>query len=111
MQGSGPPSGASGPATSADLANWAGVLFKHDRMYKHQIMRTNYTSYDVRRDEDIIRAGTRGQSNLMVLAPESADIRPAGHGGHHPFWYACVLGIYHVNMIYVGDGNTDYSPR
>lgn len=74
-------------------------------------MRANYTSYDVRRDEDIIRAGTHGQSNIMVLAPESADIRAAGHEGPHAFWYARVLGIYHANVIYVGDGNADYSPR
>jgi hypothetical protein len=74
-------------------------------------MCTNYTSYDVCRDEDIIHAGTRGQSNIMVLAPESTDIRAASHEGPHAFWYACMLGIYHANVIYVGDGNTDYSPH
>jgi hypothetical protein len=110
-QGSGPSSGNSGPGTPVGSARWPGVLFKHDRMYKHQVMRKNFTSYDVHRDEDIVRAGTREQSNIMVLAPESANIRATGHESQHPFWYARVLGIYHVNVIYVGEGNTDYLPR
>ena len=29
----------------------------------------------------------------------------------HPFLYACVLGIFHVNVIYTGQGAKDYLPR
>jgi hypothetical protein len=86
--------------------NWQAVIFQHDRMYKHKIMHINYTSYDVRRDEDIVYIGARGQcNNVMVLAP--AHIRLHGH----PFWYARVLGIYHTNVIYTGEGNADFLPR
>ena len=28
----------------------------------------------------------------------------------HLFWYARVLGIYHVNVIYIGEGNVNYLP-
>ena len=66
-------------------------------------MRINYTSYDVRRDEDVIHTGKC--SNVMALAPASIRL----HG--HPFWYARVLGIYHVNVIYIGEGNANYLPR
>lgn len=100
-----PLSGTSCSSSSLCPADWQAVVFKQDRMYRHNVMRINYTSYDVRRSEDVIHTGTSGQSNVMVLAP--ADIRRLGH----PFWYARVLGIYHVNVIYVGEGNTDYLPR
>ena len=105
------PSGISVPDFSQHPDNWEAVLFKHDRMYKHNIMRINYTAYDVRRDEDVIHAGTIGQCNVMVLAPESANIRHSSSNNQHPYWYARVLGIYHVNTIYVGEGNADYLPR
>ena len=29
----------------------------------------------------------------------------------HPFLYACVLGIFHANVIYTGQGAKDYLPR
>jgi hypothetical protein len=29
----------------------------------------------------------------------------------HPFWYAQVLGIYHVNVVYTGSDMLDYTPR
>jgi hypothetical protein len=80
-------------------------------MYKHNIMRINFTSYDVRCDEDVIHSGTPAQSNVMVLSPEASDSHFSGPDNHHPFWYARVLGIYHANMIYIGEGNADYLPR
>jgi hypothetical protein len=110
MQGSGPSSGTSGPSTPIGSAHWPGVLFKHDRMYKHQVMHKNFTSYDVHHNKDIVCAETHEQSNIMVLAPESANIGATGHESQHTFWYARVLRIYHVNVIYVSEGNTDYLP-
>jgi hypothetical protein len=29
----------------------------------------------------------------------------------HPFLYGCVLGVYHVNVIYISPGMVDYRPR
>jgi hypothetical protein len=89
-----------------DATNWQSVIFKHDHMYKHKVMHVNYTSYDVRRGVDLISTGTAGGCNdVMVLAPETIQL----YG--HPFWYAHVLGIYHVNVVYTGEGNTDFLPR
>ena len=108
MSNSVPPAlpGGSSPNTSLDSINSQSVLFKHDRMYRHKVMHINYTSYDVRRDVDFISTGTAGRCNdVMVLAPETVRI----YG--HPFWYARVLGIYHVNVVYTGEGNTNFLPR
>ena len=38
-------------------------------------------------------------------------LRPGDTPSEHPFWYARVLGIYHVNVVYTGAGAIDYYPR
>lgn len=56
-------------------------------------MRVNFTTYDMRRDQDIINPRTH--PNVMVLSPETAV-------SSHPFWYARVLGIFHLDVIHTG---------
>jgi hypothetical protein len=91
---------------SPGSANWQAVIFHHDHMYKHKIMHINYTSYDIRRDQDIVYIGTRGQcNNIMVLALEHIWL----YG--HPFWYAHMLEIYHTNVIYISEENADFLPH
>lgn len=88
---------------SPDDVDSSHVLFKHDRIYHHNIMRVNYTTYDVRREEDVLHHFTC-QHNIMVLA------NGTGNDASHPFAYGRVLGIYHANVIYTGPGMTDYQP-
>jgi hypothetical protein len=75
-------------------------------MYKHRLMRINYTTYDVRRSQDVVNPFT-SRCNVMVLADSGDDESSA----NHIFKYARVLGIYHVNVIYVGPGMVDYQPH
>jgi hypothetical protein len=44
----------------------------------------------------------------MLLADAEAV---GGEVQHHPYLYACVLGIFHANIVYVGPGMVDYKPR
>jgi hypothetical protein len=92
----------SNPADSAAELN--GIHFKGDRMYRHNIFRLNYTTYDVRRAQDTINPNT-DHSNIMLLSSEDAS------SPHHQYIYAHVLGIYHVNIIYTGPGMLDYRAR
>jgi hypothetical protein len=78
-----------------------GIHFKGGRMYRHNMMRINYTTYDVRRAQDTINPKT-DHRNVMLLSPESSG---------HQYEYARVLGIYHVNVIYTGPGMIDYRPQ
>jgi hypothetical protein len=87
-----------------------GVLIKNDCMYKHRLFRINYTTYDVRRDQDVINPGTP-HYNIMMLADPVSDEGALAVATCHNFLYARVLGIYHVNIIYVGPGMVDYHPR
>jgi len=74
-------------------------------MYQHNIARFNYTSYDVRRSDDVVNASTP-HHNIMVLSGTNENDATTSH----PFKYAQVLGIFHVNVVYVGPGMVNYQP-
>jgi hypothetical protein len=65
-----------------------------------------YTTYDVRRKRDIIHPGSNmSHRDIMgLLDPDEQD-------GNSRFWYAHVLGIFHANIIYTGEGALDHIPR
>ena len=69
----------------------------------HNILRVNYTTYDVRRKRDSINPNTTHR-DIMVLADNNSDT-------DHPFLYARVIGIFHVNAVYTGCPTVDYRPR
>lgn len=80
------------------------IHFQNDRMYRHHLVRFNYTTYDVRRAQDVINPNT-SHRDVMLLA-NTTDM-----GSEHPFLYARVLGVYHVNTIYAGEDMLDYRAR
>lgn len=57
-------------------------------MYRHKVLRLNYTSYDFRRCQD--SSNPRTHPDVMVLSDEEDE--------DNPYWYARVIGIYHVNV-------------
>lgn len=84
------------------------IFFNKDTMYRHNIMRINYTTYDVRRGQDTINPRT-DHRDVMVLMP--LDCGEAT--GLHEYRYARVMGIFHANVIYGGGAGraADYRPR
>lgn len=84
------------------------VLIRNDRMYQHKVIRFNYTTYDVRRAQDVVNPNTP-HADIMVLSGD--DDMDTGTSQKHKFWYARVLGIYHVNAVYVGPGMVNHSPK
>ena len=72
------------------------IAIVNDRLYQHSVLRVNYTSYDMRRQQDSIN--TRTQADVMVLSQENATSdHPA-----HPYWYARVIGIFHCMVHHHG---------
>ena len=70
------------------------VEIVYNRLYKHKAMRVNYTTYDMRREQDTINPRTR--PDIMLLSHEDEN------DSYHPYWYARVLGIFHVNIRHTG---------
>lgn len=79
------------------------VIFANERIYRHKIMRVNYTTYDVRRGQDSLSSRTR--SDIMMLARETdgnESLPPP-----HPFEYARIIGIFHVDIVHqIAEENT-----
>lgn len=90
-------------APAPEVADHSRLLLKHDRMYLHNIFRINYTTYDVRRKQDTINPNT-SHRDIMILADDDDD-------SNHPFLYARVIGIFHINVVYTGGTMVDYHPR
>ncbi|KAG8971132.1 hypothetical protein FRC05_011501 [Tulasnella sp. 425] len=67
------------------------VVIVNNLLYQHSKMRINYTTYNIQRDQDIINPSIPSRSFVMVKAPETEKTC---------FWYAQVLGIYHVQVIH-----------
>ena len=81
----------------------------HDRMsvhivdnkiYSSQVLRVNYTTYNVRRDQDSVNPRTH--PDIIVLSRE--DDPQA-----HPYWYARVLGIFHLRVLHLDPSATNRS--
>jgi hypothetical protein len=72
------------------------ITIDNNRFYRHQELRLNYTTYDNRRVQDTINPRTR--PDIMMLSGDNEE------GDHaHPYWYARVLGIYHVRVLHTGE--------
>ncbi|KAF9230710.1 hypothetical protein BU15DRAFT_83296 [Melanogaster broomeanus] len=76
------------------------LVISQNLMYEHSTLRVNYTTYDLRREQDTINPRTR--ADIMVLSRETDGLR-------HPYWYARVIRIFHVNVRYYGDNSNEPS--
>jgi hypothetical protein len=69
------------------------VIIPNDMIYSVHTMQVHYTTYDMRRKYDTINPRTH--ANVMVLSGETMPT--------HPYWYAHVLGIYHIESWLNGE--------
>lgn len=74
-----------------------GLVIVNNLMYEHSVLRVNYTTYDLRREQDSINPRTR--PDIMMLSHETDELR-------HPYWYARVIRIFHVNVRHFGADST-----
>ncbi|KAI0030620.1 hypothetical protein K488DRAFT_53810 [Vararia minispora EC-137] len=83
------------------------VVFHRGLVYQHATLTVNYTTYDIRRDSDLINGYDTGQRqnhcDIMMFSnedpPSEATEAPCRRP---PFWYARVLGVYHANVYFPG---------
>jgi hypothetical protein len=55
------------------------------RIYRHKVIRVNYTTYDMQRDQDSLNPRTH--ANIMLMSRDDSE---------HPYWYARIVGIFHA---------------
>src|ERR1700734_2691970 len=70
------------------------VLIVDNRLYSAKVFRVNYTTYDVRRDQDSLNPRTQRCDVMVHSCEEEADA--------HPYWYARILGVFTVRVLHTG---------
>lgn len=79
------------------IAEGNSVVILADSIYSHQRLRVNYTTYDLRREQDSINP--KSHSDIMMLSQEYPDDESTPW---HPYWYARIIGIYHASVYFRG---------
>lgn len=97
-----------GHVQSSDLDR---IYLHSDRIYQHNILHINYTSYDVRRATDIVNPKTSRRDVMCLRSVEDGERNTAPGNGVHRFMHARVLGVYHANVLYRGRGSSDLRKR
>ena len=100
---SSPPSEDTRLFSNETQPDWDSIYFKSDWIYVHKLTRCQYTTYNVRRDQDVINPSML-HWDIVLLATTEDD-------QDHPFLYARVLSIYHTNIIYTGENSKNYEAR
>ncbi|RXW14632.1 hypothetical protein EST38_g11221 [Candolleomyces aberdarensis] len=94
---------AESEAEAMDQAN--RIFIPSNRLYRHEILHINYTTYDMRREQDILNPKTT-RRDFMCLRDD-----PGPSCGAHRFCYGRLIGIYHVNVAFLGAGSLDRRER
>jgi hypothetical protein len=85
--------------TSAERST---VILMHEKIFRHKVLHVNYTTYDLRRDQDSLNPQTN--ADIMLLAHEDA-------GDGHPYWYARIIGVFHALVIHTGEHSKSHEPQ
>jgi len=85
----------------------SNVIIEGSTIFRHKILRVDYTTYDMRHVQDSVNPGTTGHGDVMVLSPENEE----DNEDPHPYWYARVLGVYHAMVRHRGPKSTSREPK
>ncbi|KAF9033895.1 hypothetical protein BJ165DRAFT_1396369 [Panaeolus papilionaceus] len=67
--------------------------FASDAIYEHNVLRINYTTYDLRRLQDSLNPRTH--NDILTLSCDNNT--------SHPFSYARIIGAFHAEITYSGN--------
>ncbi|KAI0069257.1 hypothetical protein BV25DRAFT_1867060 [Artomyces pyxidatus] len=73
----------------------AQVIIQNNRIFRHKVFRVNYTTYDVRRAQDSMNPRTHADVITLLRDEDGVSLRYP-----HPFSYARILGVFHVDFLY-----------
>ena len=70
--------------------DWMSLKLINDQIYQHKVLWVNYTTYNVRCDS------IHEPSDIMVLSGDDTQ----------PYWYACIIGIFHAMVLKTGQSKS-----
>ncbi|EGO23834.1 hypothetical protein SERLADRAFT_439137 [Serpula lacrymans var. lacrymans S7.9] len=80
------------------------IMIDRNRLYRHKIIRVNYTTYNLRRARNSLNPRTH--ADVMVLAngeQEDGGLIP------HPYWYAQIVEIFHILVTHAGGDSHNHN--
>ncbi|TEB12649.1 hypothetical protein FA13DRAFT_1823627 [Coprinellus micaceus] len=83
----------------------ARIVFDKGLMYRHKVLRSNYTTYDMQREQDSTNPNST-HTDLMFHSHEDPD--PGSGLKPHPYWYGRLCGVYHADITLL---NTNGKPE
>ncbi|KAG1849714.1 hypothetical protein F4604DRAFT_1971016, partial [Suillus subluteus] len=82
------------------------LIILNNKIYKHKVLRVNYTTYNLRRAQDSLNPCTH--ADIMLLGNEESE---PGELAPHPYCYARIISIFHVYARYLGPDSHDRASR
>ena len=79
-------------------AERSSIILANEAIYQHKVLWVNYTTYDLRREQDSVNPRTH--ADIMTVAHED---EPGANP--HPYWYARVVRIFHADVLRRGDSS------
>ena len=76
------------------------IRIVNDCIYASKVLRVNFTTYDMRRDQDSMNPHMH--CDVMVLSPETEP-------NAHQYWYARILGVFHAKVLHTGPAAKNHS--
>ncbi|KAI0050707.1 hypothetical protein FA95DRAFT_551722 [Auriscalpium vulgare] len=73
----------------------AQVILQNNRIFRHKVLRVNYTTYDVRRGQDSMNSRTHADVMTLLRDNDSDSTRYP-----HPFSYARILSVFHADFLH-----------
>ncbi|KAI0629503.1 hypothetical protein C8Q77DRAFT_1065419 [Trametes polyzona] len=70
---------------------------ENDRLYTHQVIEFDYTTYDMRRVHDSVNPRTH--PDIVLLSQDPQD--------DYPYWHARVIAIYHARVRHTAPGSVN----
>ncbi|KAG2078884.1 hypothetical protein BDR04DRAFT_997452, partial [Suillus decipiens] len=66
------------------------IILTNNQLFKYTIMHINYTTYDLRQEQDSMNLRTH--ADIMMLSHKKDE-------DQHPYWYAwIIIKVFHINV-------------
>ncbi|KAH6912283.1 hypothetical protein BKA70DRAFT_1098711, partial [Coprinopsis sp. MPI-PUGE-AT-0042] len=82
------------------------VIIINNTLFRHKVLRINYTTYDGRRAQDSLNPRTHADVLLLAHEDPNEDGTPT-----HPYWYARIIGVFHAKVLYNDPQRRAVRPR
>lgn len=73
------------------------LVFEGNRLFAHNQVKFNYTTYDLQRDKDVVKPMDKSDKCFILVASREDVTSSSGEADDDlPFWYAQVVGVHHA---------------